>query len=163
GEDLRHAPCEESSRERQARCREGLHGLIGVGAHLLDSVAAHESLSHRGQRRGVRVGGLGRILVLPAVDYLGPPLGLRRLPARSGKQTGAHGGQQVLLDPAPVIEPPEPPLQGSDPALPVGRPPQLPTRSAAASTSPAAIMYSSAISGEPYCKHQAAARRRSTR
>src|SRR5215469_10322643 len=88
------------------------------GSPLLPGV-----LSHRGQRRGVRVGGLGRILVLPAVDYLGPPLGLGRLPGRSGQQTGAHGGQQVLLDPAPVIEPPEPPLQGGDPALPVGRPP----------------------------------------
>jgi hypothetical protein len=40
------------------------HGFIGVGAHLIDSAAASESPGHGGQRLGVRVGGLCRILML---------------------------------------------------------------------------------------------------
>jgi len=119
-------PLQERYRgRRDARYRRLTRGLIGVGAHLLDPAAALGSPGHGGPRLGVRVGRPGRVLILPAIDHVGPPLGLGRLPGRPGGERGEHGGQRVFLDPAPRIEPPDPALQGGDPALRVGRPPEF--------------------------------------
>jgi len=66
-----------------------------------------------------------RVLVLPAVGHLGPPLSLDRLPDHRGEERSLHGGPRVPLDPAPVRQPSEPPLKGGDPASPEYRLPEF--------------------------------------
>jgi hypothetical protein len=41
------------------------------------------------------------------------------------QQRGQYRDHRVPLDPAPLLQPPEPPLDGGDPALPVGQHPHL--------------------------------------
>ena len=66
----------------------------------------------------------GLIPVLPAIDHIGPPLGLGRVARSLGQERGVHDVQRVFLDAAPVLQPAEPALKSRGPALPVDRAPQ---------------------------------------
>jgi hypothetical protein len=78
GKDLRDPPQERDHRCHDARDGEHARCLVGVGAHLLDPLAAQQGTEHGGPRLGGRVIGPGRVPVLPAIDRIGPPLGLDR-------------------------------------------------------------------------------------
>jgi hypothetical protein len=120
--DSLHGP---GHRHHDARRCILLRGLVSVGAHLLNPAAAQDGPVRGGRRLGERVAGLVRVPGLPAVDHIDPPLGLGWPPDRPGELGGVRGGQRVPLDPAPVLQPPEPPLQGGDPGLPVERQPEF--------------------------------------
>ena len=100
--------------------REPARGFVGIGAHLLHPAPTQHGPQQGGPRLGGPVIGSGHRAVLPAIDRVGPALRLGRPPDRRGDQRGPHGDHRMPLDSAPLIQPPEPPLEGGDPALPVG-------------------------------------------
>ena len=106
--------------------------------------------------------GRGRILVLPAVDRVGQSLGIGWPGRHRGDDRRHRRDHRVSLDLAPVLQPPEPPLDGRDPALPLGRHREFRHQARGRVGVPAAIEYSSASSGRPFARHQLAARRRRT-
>jgi hypothetical protein len=105
--------------------REAARGLVGVGTHLLDPVLAQDSAQHSGPRLGGRIVRPRCLLVLPVINHIGPPLCLSRPPCCCRQDPGQHGHHRVSLRPAPILQPPEPPQDGVDPALPVGRHPEF--------------------------------------
>ena len=100
------------------------HGLVGVGVYLLDPTPAHERPEDGGVSLGVRVIGPRRVAVLPVIDHVGPSLGLGRPPGHGGKKRGQHGSHRMPFDPTAIFQPPEPPVEGGEPALPVDRHPE---------------------------------------
>ena len=107
--DARDPLCERGYGCHEALRREPTHGLVGVGAHLLGTAPAQDGPEQGGPRLGRRVIGPGRVPVLPAVDHIGPPLGLYRPRLQRGQERGQHRGHRVSLDPAPVLQPQQPP------------------------------------------------------
>jgi transposase-like protein len=58
------------------------------------------------------------------VQPTAPPLGLDRTGRQRGNDCGQHRKYRVSRDSAVIFQPPEPPLDGGDPALLVGRHPE---------------------------------------
>ena len=74
----------------------------------------------------VRVPRPGRVPVLPAIDRVGPPPG-RSGPCRQcADGRGQHRNHGPFLDPAPVFQPPKPPLHGCASAPLIGPHSQFP-------------------------------------
>ena len=86
-----------------ARCRQPARGLVGVGAHLLDPVSAQQGPHHGGPGLGGRVVRPDRFPVLPAVDRIGPLLGVDRPSRPRGEDGGPHGGYRMTADRVSVI------------------------------------------------------------
>ena len=85
---------EQGRRREDAFLRAPPRGLVGVGAHLLDPVPAQAGPEHGRPRLGRRGHRAGPGRVLPAVDHVGPPLGLGRRPTvapRSAASTASIG------------------------------------------------------------------------
>jgi hypothetical protein len=87
------------------------------------SAPAQDGLQRHGPRPGRRVILLGGAL-LPAIDRVSPPIGLSRPPRHRGNDRGPNGDNRMFPDLAVLLQPPEPPLDGGDPALPQGRQPE---------------------------------------
>ena len=79
---------ERGCRRHEALRREPAHGLVCVGAHLLGPPPAQEGPEQGGPRLDRRVIGPRRIPVLPAIDHIGPPLGLDRPRRQRGQERG---------------------------------------------------------------------------
>ena len=88
---------ERGCRRHEALRREPPHRLVCVSAHLFDPAPAQEGPHHGGPRLGGRVTGPGRIPVLPAIDHVGPPLGLDRSPRQRAEQRGQSGRSRTSL------------------------------------------------------------------
>ena len=139
------------------------HGLVGVGAHLLDPAATQAGPEHGGPRLGGRVIGPG-----PRPRYC------QR--STTSAQRSASAGLPVIKETdaactASIGCPSIPPWSSSQPnhrcrvAVRLRRSAgsqSFCARRAASSTSPAAMEYSSASSSMPLRTYQPAARRRST-
>ena len=121
GQDARHALEQRGSGRHDALRGEPVRRLPGVGAHLPDPAPTHEGPQQGGPSGHRRILKLTRVLVLPAVDQIGPPLGLAWPPHPRVDERGQHSDHGISLDALPVIQPPEPLPEGGDPALPAGR------------------------------------------
>ena len=111
-------------RDDVGRC-ELLHRLVGVRAHLPDPAPAQDGPGHGRPCLGARITSPRRVLIVSAIGHVGPPLGLGRPPRISGDECDLADDRRVSRHPTPLIEPPEPALQGGEPALPVSRRPQI--------------------------------------
>src|SRR5271166_6226765 len=74
--DARDPLQERGGRRHEALRREPPHRLVCVSAHPSGPAPAQEGPHHGGPRLDRRVTGPRRILVLPAIDRVGPPLSL---------------------------------------------------------------------------------------
>ena len=80
GKELRDPLHERGRGDHEIFLREPARGLVGIGTHLLDPPPAQQRPEHGRPCFGRGVIGPGHVSVLPAIDQVGPSLGLDRPP-----------------------------------------------------------------------------------
>jgi hypothetical protein len=122
GQDARDPLHEHRGRRHETDVGEPPDALVCVGMHPLDAVPAEQRAKQGGPSFG---GGVirSRRVVVPPVHDIRPSLSGHRLPGQGGEHGCEHGDHRVSVHPTVFLQPSDPPLDGPDPTLPIGRHP----------------------------------------